>query len=498
MIAIEIRNDEMRAVKFKKGISSKKIDAVGSVDITFEEISGLATGKILPLVDKVTDLLYKLEVGNITKEEYILSINLEGVSTQQILIPKVKESQILFSARSALARDNILVEEDKLISFAIQKELKSKKEDEDKDETERRRGHNLLTHVVDKHIVKSIYSTFEHLELNVKYIDIAPNTLVKLYKNSSFVETGKELTLIVDLSREDMRYYQIKDNDFHFNYLERIGYDEEDYLDVFQNNVFQFIDEFSQYTLDNLEVVLMGDSDLIKEVMMNFNETFNMHEFTDALDVFQNKNDLDLSKYMNSLGSSIRNDKLFSSQAKYDINLLKDIKDKKGNNGLIKNIVIVGSIALLLGGSYLTFVKVTNIKLDKENEAILRFVNDPETLAQIDKKERLTSDHLVYDNALDVLLNIEDYLKITKPPYSSRTYYSIIQSSPSSGWVNTLTQTGTKNEISYETTTENTFKEYLLILSENPLIRKVEYNGYSSGGEGYVGNIAIELKESGR
>lgn len=491
MIAIEIRNAELRAVKFKKGFGSKTVDKVSSVEVNFEEISGLAVGKILPLVDKVNDLLYKLDIGDITKEKYRVAVNLEGVLTQTTQIPKVKDSQIIFSAKSALAKDNILIEDEKITAFAVQKE---------ENVENKTRGYKVLTEVIDKGVATSIVKVFEHLELNVDYVDMAPNTLIKLFNKTNYVNSDKDLTLLVDLSENNIKFYQFLDNGFYFTYLERIRYGDKNHVDVFEDNVYQFTDEFNEYNLDDIEIVLLGKEDLIKEIMLNFDEIFTMKRFAEELDLFKNPNNINLDEHINSLGAMVRHDVLLSSQAKYDIDLLKRIETNVSKGSVketIKKIAIVGAIGLALGGSYLGIVKFTSMQIAKENKEIEEFIDSPETKDQIFRKEEVERELGVYDSVLDPLLVIEDYLVTTKMPYSSRVYYSLTQSVPRNSRVTNLKYSAEKVEISYETSDENTFNIYLETLKNNPLIKSVEYKGYSEQDDGYRGTMNVVLKGSG-
>lgn len=495
MIAVEIRNDELRAVLFKGGaLRAQRIEKTSTVKVEQSEILGLTDGKILPLVDKMEALLYKLDIGDITKEKYVVTINLEGIMTQRVTIPKVKDSQISFSAKSALSRTDALLGEGNLVSFALQKEEHVE---------EKSRGYNVLTLSIDRLVAASIIGIFEHMELTVKYVDVSPNTLIKIFNKSSYVETENPLTIIIELSKDGTKYYRFLDNNFHSTYLLSTKSDEAGYLDEIDNQIYNFIDEFTDYSISQMDILLMGEPDIIEEVLLNYEGIVEvqMSKLSEGIDIFKNPKDLDMSKYLNSVGSMVRNDLLLSSQQKYDVNLINDLQtaSRVVNSGeVIKKIAIVGTVGVLLGGSYLTLVSYTNNKLEKDNKEIMAFLDDPDTQSQIIRKETLQTELDVYDSGLDKLLEIEDYLVTTKKPYGSRAYYSIVQGVPRDGNVKSIDYEGDGLlKLAYETTNENTFKEFLSNLERNSLVEYAEYGGYSSDSGGYAATIEVKLKGNG-
>lgn len=485
MIAIEIRNDEMRAVKLTNGLGSqRKVQKSSSVEIPFDALASLMTGNIMAMVDKVNELLLDLDVGDYSKYKFVVVMNLEGILTQRVQIPKVKDKELIYAISSALVRDNSVVTQDSIVTYSVSRE---------KGKTE----YDVISHVIDKSTAKSIIKIFEHLNLDVKYVDVSPNTIIKAFNSSVFLTSPKPLTLIADLSENEIRYYQFNDKKFNLSYLERADYTQSDYADSFENNIYQFLDEFNEYTLEDIDIILMGDEGLINKMISSFEGIFYMRRFFEGFSTFDTRRIENINKYVNLLGSLIRYDTLLSSHAKFDVNLLRQlneastVKDKKA---AFRNVAIMGTLASVLAIGYIATLLIANNNLADENERIRAYVESPVVNEQIAMKEKVNEELGVYDNALSSLTTIEDYLVINKKPYNSRVYYSVTQNVPrNSGVTNLVYREGTV-EISYETADENTFKEYLVMLAENELIESVDYTGYSSSGLGYAGKITVKLK----
>ena len=497
MITVEIRNDELRALK-TKGLRTKKIIKGFSLPMEINVLKDMADGNLKPITEKINELLKGLEDKNYQRESYTVLLNLEEVMTQKVEIPKVKDKEIPFTMNSALVRDRVPVSQDSVTAFSIL-------QDKGKDKKFRSKTYEILTHIIDEVFIDGIMNTFAYLKLKIKYIDVVPNTLIKAFNASSHFESDYPLSLIVDLSENNVRYYQFKDKEFSLGYLDRVKEGEEDYLDLFEDNVYQFLDEYGDHTLDDMNILLVGDDYLIKLVLSNFQGIFNIGRFSEGF-IQHKKQEFDqVDKFINNLGALIRNDKLLSSHSKFDVNLLdrdKLSKERREADNL-RYIAILGVLVILAIGSYLFILKVSNDRIASENEQLEALVGASFTpgggggfdgLEPGESPADRNRELKVYEDVLEDLYEIENYLVLSKYPYSSKIYSAIMDNIPPMGSVAKVIYREGTIEIQYRTVKESTFKEYVSNLNSVDMLSSVDYSGYSLSGDSYVGSIFVEIK----
>lgn len=498
MITVEIRNDELRALK-TNGLRTKKIIKGFSLPMEISVLEDMVDGDLKPITEKINELLKGLEDKNYQRESYTVLLNLEEVMTQKVEIPKVKDKEIPFTINSALVRDRVPISQDSVTSFSIL-------QDKGKDKKLRSKTYKILTHIIDEVFIDGVMNTFAHLKLRIKYIDVTPNTLIKAFNASSHFESDYPLSLIVDLSENNVRYYQFKDKEFSLGYLDKAEKDEEDYLDLFEANVYQFLDEYGDHTLDDMNILLVGDDYLIKLVLLNFQGIFNIGRFSEGF-IQHKKQEFDqVDKFINNLGALIRNDKLLSSHSKFDVNLLdrdKLSKERREADNL-RYIAILGVLVILAIGSYLFILKVSNDRIASENEQLEALVGASLTPggdgggfdgfkpgeSPADRNRELN----VYEDVLEDLYEIENYLVLSKYPYSSKVYSAIMDNIPPMGSVVKVIYREGTIEIQYRTVKESTFKEYVSNLNSVDMLSSVDYSGYSLSGDSYSGSIFVEIK----
>lgn len=486
MIAVEIRNDELRAI-LVSGMNGKKTGRANSVPVPFDVLSNFISGNIMSMTDLLNELLLGLNIGDYKKQKYSVTINLESIMAHKVQTPQVKDKQLVYSVSSALVRDNITISSDQLVTYAVIKGTSKK-------------AYDINAYILDRTIAKAVINLFAHFKLELKQIDVSPNTIIKAFSHSGYSKTDKPLTLVVDLSEEEVRYYQFVEKSFTFTYLDRTesNYSDSMYADAFENNVYQFLDEFSNYTLQDLDIVLMGDEELINKIVLNFEGIFLIKKFFDEFKVFDTGRTDNINKYVNSLGALIRRENSLSSSYKYDVNVLREIRERQGksNSNSIKNIVVLGTLATVAFGGWNAYNFTVNNKIAEENQAIRNYVESPGVKEELAKKEGLVQTLSIYNDALDTLETIESFLVANKKPYSSRAYYSITQDVPLGSEVKSTTYRDGLVEINFETSRESDFKDYVTMLGKNKLVQSVEYTGFSSSGAGYQGQIKVQLKGS--
>ena len=92
------------------------------------------------------------------------------------------------------------------------------------------------------------------------------------------------------------------------------------------------------------------------------------------------------------------------------------------------------------------------------------------------------------------MYEIENYLVLSKYPYSSKVYSAIMDNIPPMGSVVKVIYREGTIEIQYRTVKESTFKEYVSNLNSVDMLSSVDYSGYSLSGDSYSGSIFVEIK----
>lgn len=479
MITIEIRNEEIRAIQVKSTRKLTEVSRALSKEMPSYLIQDLIDGNVEELQGIMLELLEEL-AHNYLDEQYTLVVNLEGILTQRLTIPKVKDKEIPLALNSALIGESIPMSADDVVAFAVLRDKNKEK-------------YNVLTQVLNQSISDKLTLMFNELNIKLKYIDVSPNTIIKLFNRSTYFKSESPLKLLVDLSEFDVRYYQFKDNLFNFNYLENVNFEREDnYLEYFKDNIYQFVDEFGEYELDDVEIILMGDENIAKSVIGEYGKRFNISKFADGLEFVENYSTADLDNYINALGATLRNDGLLSSHHKFDVNLLDKKKvDVKSRISGIREVTIGGTVALVVALGFLGTIHVSNQRIIKDSEIIEVYINDPKVKEEMEYSSALKAKLSAFDNALNTMKFADVYFEDVERPYTSRVFYMLYSKLTPDSEITSVDYTDGSIVVGIETGSEASFMNYTSRLKKEGSFKLVTYSGYSGGDNNTPENSAL-------
>ena len=485
MIAIEIRSDELRAVLTSGKFGKTEIVKVQSAKLSRSVVSNLIAGDTDDFVVAVRQLLEDFAI-EYEKKTFSVVVNLEGIMTQRVVIPKVREKQMPLTLKSKLVNDGVLIEPESTVAFSVLK---------DGNKTQ----YNVLSHVISQKVPDNITKAFNTLGIKLKYIDVSPNTIVKVFAKSKF-SSNKEfpLQLVVDLSESEVRYYQFENGTFSLNFLDNASAGHHDeYFSYLEGNIRQFKDEYGQYSLDDLEVIVMGEEEIIKEFLVRYDEIFNITRFTDGIPFVKNQTLDKLDSKIDSIGASLRNDAILSSKSKFDVNLLekKNVSIKTDLAKTLRSITILGLVATGAGVLLVGSVYVGNMKLEKDNEVLETYVTDKQIIAEVAYSKDINDRLKAFEGSLSTMVFVEEYLGNTERPYTSLAIYTLYNSLTPKTTIESLSLSDGEIDIAIRAGSEASFMNYTSRLRlENKIFKNVTYSAYAgSKKDGYTGTINVEL-----
>lgn len=491
MIIIELRNRELRGI-VTSGRKDIEITNVKKVDLPRNAIPKLIEGELDVLQDKIKELAQQLSLGY-ENQLFSVVINLEETLAQVLEVPKVKTKEIPFVINSALVQAQTVVTAQDLLAYALKKPEKGDKSE----------SHQVLTNVLDKNVPDNLMKAFSELGLRLKTIDISPNTIIKAFYASNLAERSNKLDLIVDLSKQSVSYYQFHNKQFTFKYLEKANFDNiENYERNFESNVYQLLDEYGEYYLDDMNVILIGEEDIINHLSNKFEGKVNITKLSSELDAFINHSSENLGSYINSMGAAIRYDGLLSSHSKYDINLADSKKTKVHRNNVNYLLYFaIGCTVVIVGAfGFMGILKVQTIQLNNENEAISKAINEPSVILQREYYDELTKKNTSAEYLLNTVNNAESYLLSTQKEFTSAIYKTIHKNITVNSYISSISVTDGVIAIEYHSENEAAFANYTARLKATKEFESVTYNAYTVSAvestHEYNGTVTVKLKNN--
>lgn len=486
MIIIELRGSELRAVHLLNK-KYKEVQAVSTLELPRDTIRKLIGGDYNELKISILELSEEL-TPNFRSQNYSFVINLGETTTHKINVPRVKTKELHQTVSSALIAQKIAMGDEDMIAYAVLK---------DKDAS----GYGVIAQLLNKYIPENVIKAFNEMGLKLKYIDVAPNTLIKAFNRSESFIDERPLDLIVDLGESEVRYYQFKDKRFNMNYLDNVSFENlEEYQELFQSNVFQFIDEYTDYSLSDINVILTGDDEIVRHIYKNCTLDVNMVSLGETSNIIENDSMAPLSPYISAIGATIRNDKLVSAQAKYDINLLdkKKVHVKRTGENDVRNAMLASGVIFAIALVYMGNIYVYNRGMKKDNEKMSQIINSPEAVESRKYHAELTNKNNASNSIIDTINNAEKYLTGSQRKINSRYIREIHRLTTIRSEITDIAYKDGTITVNYIAPSEAAFLNYTGRLKESGLFESVDYKAYSHSqseeGHRYSGQIVLELK----
>lgn len=486
MIAIEIKHSKLRAAVVSLKRKRFEVKEVHEIEIDPSAIFSLSDGSTESFKYAVEDLLKELSIS-MSSESYSITLNLDDIMTYQVDIPKVKDKEVPMAIGSALLKNQVVMLPDSTVAYSIIREKNPQ-------------NYSVIAQVLSMTFIDNVIKVFNELNLKLRYIDVATNTMMKILERSEYLNNERPLSLFIDVDVKSIRFYQFENNRLTLDYLEHVNFEDNDtYCNLIEDNVQEFIDNYVDYEFKDLDVILMGDTSIIKKIFKQYENLYNISTLADNLTQVENYAGQEINAYYTAVASLFRNDFLLSSHSKYDVNLLDKKKVKVQGDNSTRDKVLLGLIGAVAMGAvgYTSFLAISVNSYAKQNAEMEAFLARSEVKQQVQYYDKLLKQLNASNAIIESLEYTGDYLDNNFPDLNSDLFRILVGYVTPGSYVSDFAWDDGVMTVGYVSTNESQFMNYVARLKMNRSFEHVTYSGYVSGsGSEYSGMItAVVLPE---